>query len=172
MLSSAGVWQPTREISFVPTLEILYSNLVKILVKKIQFRNKAIRWRQVLWRKRKLSVVIFFFYFWLRFIFLQFWRSHVWGHGVGWAAISAVLRRVSVSCSRPDCSVHGIRQARTLEWRLFPSPGDLPHPGIKQGSLMSPAWAGRFFITRTTWEVHIYLSTHTHTQAHTHTRSY
>ena len=29
----------------------------------------------------------------------------------------------------------------------FPSPGDLPKPGIKPGSLMSPALAGRCFTT-------------------------
>jgi len=34
-----------------------------------------------------------------------------------------------------------------------PPPGDLPDPGIKLESLMSPALAGRFFTTSTTWEV-------------------
>ena len=34
----------------------------------------------------------------------------------------------------------------------FPSPGDLPDPGIKPVSLMSPALAGGFFITCATWE--------------------
>ena len=34
----------------------------------------------------------------------------------------------------------------------FPSPGDLPDPGIKPTSLKSPALAGRFFTTNTTWE--------------------
>ena len=34
----------------------------------------------------------------------------------------------------------------------FPPPGDLPDPGIKPMSLMSPALAGRFFITSATWE--------------------
>ena len=33
-----------------------------------------------------------------------------------------------------------------------PSPGDLPDPGIKPPSLMSPALAGRFFTANTTWE--------------------
>ena len=33
-----------------------------------------------------------------------------------------------------------------------PSPRDLPDPGIKPMSLMSPALAGGFFTTRTTWE--------------------
>ena len=30
-----------------------------------------------------------------------------------------------------DYIVHGILQARILEWVAFPSPGDLPNPGIK-----------------------------------------
>ena len=36
----------------------------------------------------------------------------------------------------------------------FPSPGDLPNPGIKPTSLKSPALAVRFFTTSTTWEAH------------------
>ena len=34
----------------------------------------------------------------------------------------------------PSCSIHGILQARTLEWGPFPSPGDLPDPGIEPRS--------------------------------------
>ena len=33
--------------------------------------------------------------------------------------------------SLPDSSAHGIFQARALEWWPFPSPGDLPDPGIE-----------------------------------------
>ena len=33
--------------------------------------------------------------------------------------------------SLPGSSVHGILQARILEWVAFPPPGDLPNPGIK-----------------------------------------
>ena len=33
-----------------------------------------------------------------------------------------------------------------------PSPGDLPDPGITSVSLTSPALAGGFFTTSTTWE--------------------
>ena len=33
-----------------------------------------------------------------------------------------------------------------------PPPRDLPNPGIKPASLMSPALAGRFFTTSTTWK--------------------
>ena len=34
----------------------------------------------------------------------------------------------------------------------FPSPGNLPNPGIEPMPLASPALAGRFFTTSTTWE--------------------
>ena len=34
----------------------------------------------------------------------------------------------------------------------FPSPGNLPDPGIKPVSITSPALAGKFFTTSTTWE--------------------
>ena len=40
-------------------------------------------------------------------------------------------------CNPMDYTVHGILQARILEWRIlkpFPSPGDLPNPGIKPRS--------------------------------------
>ena len=36
-----------------------------------------------------------------------------------------------VECSPPDSSVHGISQARILEWVAMPTPGDLPEPGIE-----------------------------------------
>ena len=37
-------------------------------------------------------------------------------------------------CDPMDCTVHGILQARILEWVAFPSPGDLPNPGIEPWS--------------------------------------
>ena len=49
--------------------------------------------------------------------------------------------------SLPGFSVHGIFQARILGGLPFPSPGDLPDPGIEPVSLASPALAGRFFTT-------------------------
>ena len=36
--------------------------------------------------------------------------------------------------SRPGSSVHGISQARILEWIAFPSPEDLPDPRIEPTS--------------------------------------
>ena len=34
-------------------------------------------------------------------------------------------------------------------------PGDLPDPGIKPMSLLSPAFAGVFLTTRATWKAHL-----------------
>ena len=39
-----------------------------------------------------------------------------------------------MDCSLPGSSIHGIFQARILEWVAFPSPGDLPDPGIEPWS--------------------------------------
>ena len=39
-----------------------------------------------------------------------------------------------MGCSPPASSVHGVLQARILEWLPFPSPGDLPNPGIEPSS--------------------------------------
>ena len=45
--------------------------------------------------------------------------------------------------SPPSSSVHDISQARILEWLPFPSPGNLPDPGVEPAP---PALAGGFFI--------------------------
>ena len=50
-----------------------------------------------------------------------------------------------VDCSLPGSSVHGFFQARILDGLSFPPPGDLPNPGIKPASSVSPALAGGFF---------------------------
>ena len=39
-----------------------------------------------------------------------------------------------MDCSLPGSSVHGILQARILEWIAIPLPRDLPDPGIKSRS--------------------------------------
>ena len=56
-----------------------------------------------------------------------------------------------MDCSPPGSSVHGVLQARILEWVACPHP-DLPDPGIKPASLMSLAVAGGLFTTGATWE--------------------
>ena len=40
----------------------------------------------------------------------------------------------AMDCSPPGSSLHGILQARILEWVLFPPPRDLPDPGNKPRS--------------------------------------
>ena len=42
-------------------------------------------------------------------------------------------------CSPPDSSVHGILQARVLEWLACPPPDDLPNPGVEPVSPVSLA---------------------------------
>ena len=53
----------------------------------------------------------------------------------------------TMDCSPPGSSVHGIFQARILEWGAFPAPGDLPNSGIEPESPASPALAGGFLTT-------------------------
>ena len=48
--------------------------------------------------------------------------------------------------SLPGSSVHGVSQARVLEWVATSSPGDLPDPGIEPAFA---ALAGRFIIAET-----------------------
>ena len=65
------------------------------------------------------------------------------------AAAAKLLQSCPTLCdpidgSPPGSFVHGILQARILEWLAISSPGDLPDPGIKPEF---PELAGRFFIT-------------------------
>ena len=59
-----------------------------------------------------------------------------------------------MDCSLPGLAVHGIIQARILQWVARIPPGDHPDPVFEPTSLRSPALAGRFFTTSTTWEAH------------------
>ena len=42
-----------------------------------------------------------------------------------------------MDCSLSGSSIHGILQARILEWVAIPFSGDLPDPGIKPASSLS-----------------------------------
>ena len=55
-----------------------------------------------------------------------------------------------MDCSPPGSSVHGILQARILEWVAISFSEDLPDPRIEPTPLVSPA--GVFFITSVMWE--------------------
>ena len=48
-------------------------------------------------------------------------------------------------CSPPGSSVQGIFSQEYWSWLSFPTPGDLPDPGIEPASLASSSLAGRFF---------------------------
>ena len=50
-----------------------------------------------------------------------------------------------VDCSPPGSSVHGIFPQEYGSGLPFPTPGDLPCPGIEPSSAESPALGGRFF---------------------------
>ena len=63
--------------------------------------------------------------------------------------------RVSLSpyvASLPGSCVHGILQARILEWVAMPFSRDLPDPEVEPSCLKSPALEGGFFTTSATWE--------------------
>ena len=55
-----------------------------------------------------------------------------------------------MDCSLPGSSVHGILQARMLEWVAKPSSRESSDPGVRPEPLTSPALAGEFFATNTT----------------------
>ena len=51
-----------------------------------------------------------------------------------WWVKAKVTQSCPTLCDPMDYTVHGILQARILEWEPFPSPGDLPNPGIEPRS--------------------------------------
>ena len=55
-----------------------------------------------------------------------------------------------MDCSPPGSSVHGILQARILEWVAISSSRNLPNLGIEPVSRMYSVFAGGFFTTSTT----------------------
>ena len=67
-------------------------------------------------------------------------------------AQSCLALRDLMDCSPQDSSVHGIFQARVLEWVAFPPPGDLSDPGIDPES---SALAGGFFTTEPPGKPHL-----------------
>ena len=61
----------------------------------------------------------------------------------------------SMDCTPPGSSVHGILQARILEWVAMPSSRGTSQPRDRtQNSYMSPELASRFFNPSATWEAY------------------
>ena len=90
---------------------------------------------------------------------LPYLRSqHPWSSPRGTAVCCAKSRQSCLplydpmDCSPPASSVHGILQARILEWMPCPPPGGLPNPAIKPMSPVSSALAGGLFTTSATWD--------------------
>ena len=90
--------------------------------------------------------IILIIHFWIKclclFIFKMLWLL------LPCIKVCAVLCLVVQSCpslcnpmdySLPDYSGHGISQANSWSGLPFPSPGNLPDPGIETASSMSPA---------------------------------
>ena len=75
-----------------------------------------------------------------RVIVLEFGAAVVYAQLCPFSRVSNSLPRMD--CSPPGSSVHGSLQARILEWVAIPSSRDLPDPGMKPQSPMSPALAG------------------------------
>ena len=59
---------------------------------------------------------------------------------------SCLIPTDPMGCSPPGSSIYGESQEYWSGWP-FPSPGDLPDPGIEPVILASPALAGGFFTT-------------------------
>ena len=58
-----------------------------------------------------------------------------------------------MDCSLPGPLSMGFSRQEYWSGLLCPPPGDLPDPATEPASLVSPASAGGFFTTSTTWEV-------------------
>ena len=76
-----------------------------------------------------------------------------------WILVRAVrtksLQSCLILCDPVDCQAplsKGFSRQDSWSGLPFPPPGDLPDPGRQSSSLMSPALAGGFFMTSTTWE--------------------
>ena len=78
-------------------------------------------------------------------------------HSVLGCMCAKSLQSCLIVCNPVDCSHQAplsMGFSRQEYWCGLPCPppGDLPDPGIKPASLMSPALTGGFFTTGATWE--------------------
>ena len=93
-----------------------------------------------LWTYKGDNQYIIFDKLWYQVVCMLSRFSRVWLSAVPWTVAHWALLSMGFS--------------RKGYWSGLPcpSPGDLPDPGLKHESLMSPALAGGFFITSATWE--------------------
>ena len=81
------------------------------------------------------------------------------GLRIQWTAAAKSLRSCLTLCdpmdhSWPGSSVHGILQARVMEWIVMPSSRGSSWPRDWTHISNAPAVTTRFFTTSTTWEAH------------------
>ena len=72
------------------------------------------------------------------------------GGGVVTKSCPTLVTPWTVACQAPLSM--GFSRQEYRSGLPFPSPGDLPHPGIEPVSLMPPEFSGEYFTTSTTWE--------------------
>ena len=77
-------------------------------------------------------------------------RRNAFPEGRRFSHVRLCVTPWTIACQAPMST--GFSRQEYWSGLLFPSPGDLPDPGIKPVSLTSPAVAGGFFTTSTTWE--------------------
>ena len=89
---------------------------------------------------------------WVFLMFSMWWHlfRFLWEHARSLRGVQIFATLWNVACQFP-LSMGFSRQEYWGGWPS-PSPGDLPNPGIKPISLMSPALADGFFTTSTSWE--------------------
>ena len=98
---------------------------------------------------------IFPFQLYKNIIFLAL--SHWLGPLVKWRCLCAKSLQSCLTlcnpmdCSPPGFSVHGILQARIVEWVAMPSSGGVPDSGMEPTSRPSAALAGGLFTASATW---------------------
>ena len=64
---------------------------------------------------------------------MEFLRSGYWS-GFSSVQFSSVTQSCLTLCDPVDYTVHGILEARILDWAAFPSPEHCPNPGIEPRS--------------------------------------
>ena len=128
----------TFKIPFLFYFKILVISLISFAFKK-QTKNSSI-WIQT---PNRFSCVVVF-------------KGKSWPANLFRFVCAKLLQSCLTLCdpidhSLPGSSVHGILQGRILEWVAISPQGHIPDPGIKPISPASPALAGRFFTTSSTW---------------------
>ena len=81
----------------------------------------------------------------------DYWKNHAFGMLRRFSCVRLFSTLQTVSNQAPMSM--GFPRQEYWSGLLCSFPGDLPDPGIKPASLMSPELAGGLFITRATWNV-------------------